>query len=131
MSKQLYTYEYSNEYDPPMPIVDVGISKPGRAQADVSVTALVDCGSDGTLIPLDILESAEAKYVGQAYIRGVLGYRQSVDLYLVTLHIAGHKRHAVRVAAVDPDDEIILGRNLLNQLEVTLNGPADMTEIRA
>ena len=131
MSKLLYTYEYSTDYEPPMPVAKVGISKPGRTEAKVLVTALIDSGSDGTLMPLDILESADAKYVGDAYIRGILGHRQAVELYLATLHLAGHQIHAVRIAGVDPDDEIILGRDVVNQLEMTLNGPAEMTEIPA
>ena len=129
MAKKIHTYYYNENYNPAMPVVKVGLSVPGRSQAQTFVTALVDCGSDGTLIPLHILESMGAKLVDKAYIRGVLGHRQAVKLYMIDLYLAGHKIYAVEVVAVGPDDEIILGRDVLNQLEITLNGPAGVIEI--
>ena len=52
-------------------------------------------------------------------------------MYLATLHIGSHVLNAVRVVAVHEGSEAILGRNVLQFLVVTLNGPAAATEIVA
>ncbi len=61
MPNILYTHEYNRQdYDPPMPVLGIGLSRAGRTEAAVTIEAIVDPGSDGTLIPLDILELADA-----------------------------------------------------------------------
>jgi len=52
-----------------------------------------------------------------------------VELYLITVHIGGQHVHAVRAAALPVSEEAILGRNVLNQLNITLNGAAGVTEV--
>jgi len=69
------------------------------------------------------------KYVDSAYVRGITGHRELVELYLITVHIGGQHVHAVRAAALPASEEAILGRNVLNQLNITLNGAAGVTEV--
>jgi len=71
MSKRVYTYTYSEEYDPPMPVMEVGVSLPKQSVAEVTTLALLDSGSDGTLISIDLLESIGAKPVGPARVHGL------------------------------------------------------------
>lgn len=125
------TYPYSDAYTPSMPVVDLGVSRPGARQPIQVVTAVVDSGADGTLVPIDVLEAVSAGYVGEAVIRGISGSRQGVSMYLATLHVGSHVLKAVRVVAIPEGGEAILGRNVLQFLVVTLNGPAAMTEISA
>ena len=131
MSKKVYTYPYSQDYHPPMPVVEIGLSVPKRSQAEKLLIALIDSGSDGTLVPIDILEEVGARYVGDARIRGILGDSQSVDIYLASLRLGSHSVHAVRVVGAPEDTEVILGRNVLNHLVITLDGLASVTEIPA
>ncbi len=130
MSNRLYTYNYSPDYHPAMPVVEVGLSIVGQSKAQQSLMALIDSGSDGTLLPLNILEEVGARYVGDARIRGITGHTQFVDVYIANLHIGSHTLRAVRLVGVE-DEEAILGRNVLNQLTITLDGVAGVTEIRA
>ena len=104
---------------------------PGRAQAEKLLMAIVDSGSDGTLIPINVLEEVGARCVRVGQIRGFLGGGHLVDIYLVNLCIGPHTVHAVRVVASPEDAEVILGRNALNHLVITLNGLASVTEISA
>lgn len=130
MSNKLYTYDYSRDYHPAMPVVEVGLSIVGQSEAQQSLLALVDSGSDGTLLPLDILEAVGARYVGEAQIRGITGDTQFVDVYIANLHTGSHTLRAVRLVGI-AGEEAILGRNVLNQLTITLDGVAGVTEIRA
>jgi|688.fasta_scaffold566101_2 predicted aspartyl protease len=129
MAKRIYTYNYSNEYDPAMPVLEVGMSLPKRNTAEITVSALLDSGSDGTLFPVDTLEAIGAKPVGPARVHGLWGGSRSANMYLVKLYIGPQQLFAVRVAGVRTEDECILGRNVLNQLVITLNGHAGVVEI--
>lgn len=129
MPNQVYTFAYSNDYTPAMPIVEVGISLPKRSQADVTIAALLDSGSDGTMLPVDLLDQIGAKPVGQGQIRGILGYSRPIELYLIKLYIGSHQLHAIRVIGIETTEEPIVGCNVLNHLVVTLNGLAGVTEI--
>lgn len=60
----------------------------------------------------------------RARLRGIYGDARVVNLYLATIHVAGIVVHGIRVVASGESEEAILGRDLLNQLELNLNGPA-------
>ena len=128
---KLYAYSYSNAYVPAMPMVELGVSRPGNRQPGQTVAAVIDSGADGTLLPIDVLETVGAGYVGEAVIRGISGAGQHVSMYLTSLHVGSQALHAIRVVAVPEGSESILGRNVLQFLTVTLNGPAGVTEINA
>ena len=87
---KVLTYPYSDAYIPSMPVVDLGVSRPGARQPTQMVTAVVDSGADGTLVPIDVLEAVGAGYVGEAFIRGISGRRQGVSMYLAALHVGSH-----------------------------------------
>ena len=93
--------------------------------------ALVDSGADGTLVPVDLLDEIGARLVGAARIKGILGDSQVADIYLVSLRVGPHLLSTLRVVAAAEGDEIILGRNVLSQLVVTLNGLASAVKISA
>jgi hypothetical protein len=52
-----------------------------------------------------------------------------VDLYLVTLQIAGLTISGIRAVAVPAGASTILGRDVLNQLHFGLVGTANVTEV--
>jgi predicted aspartyl protease len=125
------TFPYDSHYQPPMPVVQVELGAPGLAPLPQQMTALVDSGSDGTLIPVDLLEKAGARCVGEARLRGMIGPSQLVNVYLASLRVGTHFVRGLRVVAAPEQAEAILGRNALNHLVITLNGPASATEIPA
>jgi len=114
-----------------MPVIEVGLGKGGQPEPGRLSLALVDSGADGTLVPVDLLEEVGARLVGTARIRSIFGDSQAADIHLGSLQIGPHWLGAVRVVAGAEGDEIILGRNVLNQLVVTLNGPASTVETAA
>jgi predicted aspartyl protease len=112
-----------------MPVLDVGVSRPGEDLPSVTAEAILDTGADGTLFPLDVLEQAGAVFVDRAYLRGITGQRQVVDLYLVTIHIGRFRLPGIRAVSLPLGATAILGRDVLNQLDIALLGPAGVTEI--
>lgn len=99
---RLYTYPYSDDYSPPMPVVELGVGWPGSHQPAQTIVAVLDSGAG-----------------------------QRVSVYLASLRVGPHVLHAVRVVAIPEGSESILGRNALQYLTVTLDGPAHSAEIRA
>lgn len=130
MTEIVYWQEYERRaFDPAMPVLDIGVSRPGVSVPFATVAAVVDTGADGTLIPQDILEQVDAIFVDRAYLRGITGQRQLVDLYLVTVHLGPLHIGGVRAVALASGDTAILGRDVLNQLDIALRGTASVTEI--
>ncbi|MDJ0756605.1 MAG: retropepsin-like aspartic protease [Ardenticatenaceae bacterium] len=118
------TYEYSREYDPAAPVVEIGLSKSGTLQANLQVNESGDTGADASMLPIDLLQSAGGRYVEQHRMRGVTGQTMKVHLYLVAVHVSGETIHGIRAVAMPKGSESIIGRDVLNQLGLRLNGPA-------
>jgi len=126
---RVFSYVYSAHYQPAAPIAEIEVMGVGARKATVRLTALLDSGADATILPVDILQAIGAPYVETMHMQGITGIRVPVDLYLVRVQIGPHNVGAIRAAAATKRGEAILGRDVLNQLVVTLNGPANVAEI--
>ena len=125
----LYTHDYSRDYQPSAPVVEVGLSQPESAANEIQLTAFLDTGADATLIPIGALRQTSARYVETLFMHGVANIRVPVDTYLVTVRIGPHTIHGIRAVAGGENAEAIVGRDVLNQLIVTLNGLAGVTQV--
>ena len=126
----MLTFEYDPSYEPLMPVATVTLIHPNQSNNLIEVTALVDSGADGTLLPIAILNQINAPLIGDGYMRGVLGTSEPVDICLVQMQIGPHYVGGIRAAGMpDGSEAIIVGRDVLNHFVVTLNGLASMVEI--
>ncbi len=125
---KVYTYEYDNDYIPAMPIVNIEI---GRAMgaASFALKALVDSGADATIIPVRSLQEIRARRSRKMWMSGTAGGRVLVDLYQVSLQLGPFVQTLLEVVGSTQNDEVIVGRDVLNHLTVTLNGPAHSVEV--
>lgn len=126
----LTSYLYSTSYDPPAPVVKITVYSPDQIKPEVSFTALADYGADVTMIPRDVLKKIGARYAETRRLRGISGLGYPVKLYSVTVRIARHTIYGIRAVAIEPKSEPLIGRDVLNQLVVTLDGPATTTEVK-
>jgi hypothetical protein len=124
------SYSYDSQYDPAAPVVQIGLSPSGQTITRQELTALIDSGADATMIPIDMLITAGARYVEQRRMRGVVGEAIRVNLYLTAVHIGNHVLHGIRAIGTQATSEAIIGRDVHNQLEVVLNGPALETLVK-
>jgi hypothetical protein len=125
----MYTYDYDFSFSPSMPVVDVALMPIARNREPVRMTAMIDSGADGTLVPLSQLRAIKAHRAGQVILRTVTGAPTVVDIYEVALQVGPHLFSYVRVAADKHNTLIVLGRDILNHLVITLNGLASATEL--
>lgn len=122
------SFEYDRSYYPAFPGLDLTITstETGRQQ---SVWGLIDSGSDATQIPLRILRSIGARKLDQRWAKDLSGLRYLVTIYSVQLTIDSLVLYGVEAIGREGTNEVIVGRDVLNQLIVTLNGLASVTEI--
>lgn len=116
---------YNTTYDPPVPVCDITLESAEGAR--VTLAALIDTGADATLIPVPHLRAIGARQVFEMGLRSQWGERRMVYLYLVDVHVGGVTLPGVYVVGDEMGDEVILGRDVLNRLRITLDGPALLT----
>jgi hypothetical protein len=124
----IYTYDYDASYLPAAPVIEIRI---GRALStpSLALTALIDTGADGLVIPLTRLRQIRARKERKAWLRTVTGFRAPVDIYSISLQFGPFAFQDVAVAGGSQPTEVIIGRDILNQFIVTLNGLASAVEI--
>jgi len=81
------------------------------------------------MLPIQVLRSVGARYVQTRYVRGVTETRQVADTFLAVIKIGPHTIPIPEAVAVVRGEEAILGRDVLNQMVITLDGPALALEI--
>lgn len=121
---------YNNQYMPPAPTVEIWLARPRGALEIGPLPALLDTGADASLIPLAYLDRLRLKPIRQKSLRSQWGERRSVGIYRIEMRI-GDSLHLpwVEVVGDELGDEALLGRNVLNQLRILLNGPGQSVEI--
>lgn len=123
------TYQYDNHHhNPPAPVVNITIHIPGDSTKHVKIDALLDTGADITCLPRAIIKALGAERASVHNVAGINGSPIGpADGYFLEFEIATKKR-IYEVIAVG--DEPILGRNIINEFIIELQGPIKKLEIR-
>ncbi len=125
----ILTFDYDQSYNPSMPVIELHLIAPESTRSSNPITALIDSGSDGSMMPIDKLDEIEALSIGTAVMSGIWGERRRVNTYFITIQVGNHLIRGVRVAGVAANMDAILGRNVLNEMRLVLNGPAAAVEL--
>ena len=121
----VYSHSYDSwHYDPAMPVVEIALLSPETGVSLIQLTALVETGADATMLPANVLEAAGARYVQTLRLRGVTEQSLSVETFVTIVRLGPHTVYGVQAVAMPVGSEAIIGRDVLNELEITLNGPA-------
>lgn len=123
------TIPYNRHYMPPAPVLEIALSDVDGDVFVGPVEALLDTGSDGSLVPVDYLEQLKVPLVREARLRSHWGEWRTVQLYLVDITIESVRLAGMEIVGDDHGHRILLGRNVLNALDLRLNGPAETTQI--
>ena len=116
-------FPYDVAYWPPAPACQVSFSVARTGHSVGPLNAILDTGADGTLVPQRHLDIIGARRVMETGLRSQWGERRVVYLYLVTFRIGDIELPGTYVVGDAHSDEIVLGRNVLNQLKIWLDGP--------
>lgn len=123
---------YNTNYLPPAPMTVVWLARLNGPLQIGPIPALLDTGADASLVPLAYLHQLRLKPVRQESLRSQWGERRSIGIFHMEMRI-GDSLHLpwVEVVGDELGGEALLGRNVLNQLRIVLNGPKLHVEITA
>ena len=122
-------FEYDRDYIPSAPVIQFEMEGYVSGVAPVQVSALVDSGADGTMIPIDLLQKVGAIYVDSVQMVGVVGNSQIVDRYRIRVRIGDILINGIDAVAIGENESALVERDVLNQLIVTLDGLAGVVRI--
>lgn len=116
------SYQYNNDYSPPAPVLRVTIRNLSDNARQVTSDALVDTGADITCLPRAVVRAVGGEPASTYSVVGIgetnIGPATS---YFLEFEIGTTKK---TIEAIAIGDELILGRNLINELTLQLDGPA-------
>lgn len=121
---------YEHNYYPPAPTVDIWLAAPESVFVLGPLRALVDTGADGSLLPAQIIRQLGVELFDVKRMRSQWGESRFVETFLVDVGIGSLRLPLVEVVSDNASDEILLGRNVLNMLHLTLDGPKQVLEVR-
>jgi hypothetical protein len=124
-------FTYSNDYTPPAPVAEITLVTAAESRRTETLTAFIDSGADGTIAPIRLLAGIRAPVIAKRTIRSQWGERRPDILYLVDVQIGDILFPGTEVVGDQLSEEVILGRDILKRLRLTLNGPAAQLTIVA
>jgi hypothetical protein len=122
-------FQYNESYFPPIPVVEVTLIMAAEMHRIGPLEAIVDSGADATIVPLEYLERIQAPATVEKSVRSQWGDRHRVMLYLVDVQVGGITLPGIEVVVDEWSDEVLLGRDVLNRLQVLMDGPRRRVEI--
>ena len=119
---------YNATFRPPAPTIASKLRAPGRG-AWFDIEALIDSGSDLCGVPIEVANALDLPQVRRVPAVGFEGTVSQVIVYRMDI-VLGRKRflRAEALGLVRP--YALIGRNVLNELVVELNGPARTLTLR-
>ena len=124
-------YPYDTVYEPPFPAAPVVLRNSEEGLCTEKVQALLDTGSDGSLVPIAYLEEILAPPMADTHIRSRWGKWRAAQLFAVDIELGNLRLPGIFVVGDEQGKEIVLGRNVLNKLRLLLDGPAELSDIRS
>jgi predicted aspartyl protease len=122
-------YSYNQQLTPPAPFVHVTVRPPERGIAVSDLPALVDTAADITVIPARVAEELQLIPLDEVPIGGFDGRVSWVSTFLVQLELRQSTPKVIRVVASRDEPYVLLGRDVLNDHRVILDGPGLRLEI--
>ena len=115
-------YRYNQQQQPPAPFVYVTVHTPDDRRVSERYPALVDSGAAITVIPAEVAEQLALLKYSEVTLADWMDFTVTVSAYWVNLTIHEIPINGVKVVAAQVP-YLILGRDVLNQFHITLDGP--------
>ena len=123
----VYRYTKLDQDLPPIPILQIQLMQPGAVRrAGLICSAILDTGSDCTLIPIPLLQRVSARIIGRVVQIPVGGVTTVAIPYVVGVAFDQHHLSALKVFGCpenDIGDMLLIGRDLMNRYRIEFDGP--------
>ena len=122
-------FPYSTSIFPPVPVLEVLLSAPAMDDWQGPLTAIIDSGADISIVPSAILQLLNSQALRPVVLSSQWRDRHNLYIYKVDIRVDGVIFPAIDVAGDPRSDDILLGRNVLNRLDMRLEGPVLRTHL--
>jgi hypothetical protein len=120
---------YRTDETPPVPSVRVNIGNLSGSSILHDLDVAVDSGASRTIVPESIIQQLQSAPVAHREMEGIGGFRIIMPIHQIWLIIHGFSAVAVDVAADPFESVILLGRDVINEHILLLDGPNQRVEI--
>jgi predicted aspartyl protease len=120
-------YYYDHTFDPPAPVLILQVSSP-LIWAPVATKVLLDSGADITVLPQTIVSQLQLRQVDLLQVYDFDGIPLERPAYSALVKIETSQPQIIRVISGKWDYGLV-GRDMLNQWKVVLDGPKGSFEI--
>lgn len=122
-------YGYQRLVQPPAPFINVALQNPASGEMMRKVAAQVDSGADRTVLPEKVVQALKLPQVGQIQIGGLGGAIHVLYSFAVLLGLHDLALQRLEIVANAEEEWILLGRDVLNNHRIVLDGPQLALEI--
>jgi hypothetical protein len=122
-------YRYNTQLQPPAPFIHLLLRNPADGNELPNVPAQIDTAADRTVLPQALVQDLGLAQIGTMLIGGLGGITYSLPTYVVLVGIHDLAVQPVKIVASADEAWPLLGRDLLNAVRLTLNGPQSLLEI--
>lgn len=126
-SPLVYPYD-ANNFNPPAPVLEVSLSSPISQAEVIKIPAVLDSGADMTVIPQNIAQQLQLKYVDEISAVGYDGIAKKTFVYSIKIIFENIGDFIIRVITSD-SGHMLVGRDILNKWSVFLKGRNKIFEI--
>jgi predicted aspartyl protease len=116
------TLPYDQSFSPPAPALTVEVFVPGVPDQRRLVLAKLDTAADMTAVPLNLIKQLGMKIASSVEVAGYEADYAVVSTYLVGIELPQARIRRVEVVPIS-EDYVLLGRDVLNNFFINLNGP--------
>lgn len=117
------TFNYVGTESPAAPYVLLSVGRPDGTTLLTDVPAKVDSGADRTVLPSRIAEQLDLDVIDRREFEGLGGRRVTMVILRTLVTIRDCPPVQVDAASSDGEPYILLGRDVLNNFRVVLDGP--------
>jgi len=110
---------YDRSVAPPGPVFSVSLSAPGSSLR-IQETALLDTGADFSVLPVGLHSILGLPAAGNMLVAGVDGVAKLRRFWRAMVNTPAG---TFPVRAVEWGDEVIIGRDILNSVDLRFDGP--------
>ena len=122
-------YLYNRQFTPPAPLIHVTLRCPISGTEIANLPAQLDTAADRTVIPANYVAQLAIVRVRELSIEGLGRNVRLMPTYVIQVGIHDYPPKAIEALADNDEPFVLLGRDILNQYRILLDGPKLALEI--